>query len=80
MKLFSEFIAEATAASQQAKKLGLVGDNHGGWYNRATGEFEAKTVGGALQYFNKRQKYLEKILHKHQEKNKLLLPVIVKFQ
>ena len=56
MKLFSEFIAEATAASQQAKKLGLVGDNHGGWYNRATGEFEAKTVGGALQYFNKRQK------------------------
>ena len=56
MKLFSEFIAEATAASQQAKKLGLVGDNHGGWYNRAKGEFEAKTVGGALQYFNKRQK------------------------
>lgn len=56
MKLFLEFITEATAASQQAKKLGLVGDNHGGWYNRATGEFEAKTVGGALQYFNKRQK------------------------
>lgn len=56
MKLFLKFIAEATAASQQAKKLGLVGDNHGGWYNRATGEFEAKTVGGALQYFNKRQK------------------------
>ncbi len=56
MKLFLKFIAEATAASQQAKKLGLVGDNHGGWYNRATGEFEAKTVGGGLQYFNKRQK------------------------
>jgi len=56
MKLFSKFITEATAASQQAKRLGLVGDGHGGWYNRATGEFEAKTVGGGLQYYNKRQK------------------------
>ena len=56
MKLFSTFITEATAASQQAKRLGLVGDGHGGWYNRATGEFEAKTVGGGLQYYNKRQK------------------------
>jgi nicotinamide mononucleotide adenylyltransferase len=56
MKLFSAFITEATAASQQAKRLGLVGDGHGGWYNRATGEFEAKTVGGGLKYYNKRQK------------------------
>jgi hypothetical protein len=56
MKLFSTFITEATAASQQAKRLGLVGDGHGGWYNRATGEFEAKTVGGGLQYYNKRQR------------------------
>ena len=56
MKIFSKFIVEATIASQQAKRLGLVGDGHGGWYNRATGEFEAKTVGSQLQYFNKRQK------------------------
>ena len=56
MKLFSAFITEATAASQQAKRLGLVGDGHGGWYNRATSEFEAKTVGGGLKYYNKRQK------------------------
>jgi hypothetical protein len=56
MKLFSKFIAEATTASKLAKKLALVGDGHGGWYNRATGEFEAKTVGGTLQYFNKRQR------------------------
>ncbi len=55
MKLFSKFITEATAASQQAKRLVLVGDGHGGWYNRATGEFEAKTVNGGLQFFNKRQ-------------------------
>ena len=56
MKLFSTFITEATVASQRAKKLALVGDGHGGWYNRATGEFEAKTVNGALQFFNKRQR------------------------
>lgn len=55
MKNFHQFITEATSASVQAKRLGLVGDGHGGWYNRATGEFEAKTVGGQLKYFNKRQ-------------------------
>lgn len=55
MKRFSKFLFEATAAAFQAKRLGLVGDGHGGWYNRGTGEFEAKTVGGQLQYFNKRQ-------------------------
>lgn len=55
MKNFHQFISEATSASVQAKRLGLVGDGHGGWYNRATGEFEAKTVGGQLKYFNKRQ-------------------------
>lgn len=55
MKKFNQFITEATSASVQAKRLGLVGDGHGGWYNRATGEFEAKTVSGQLKYFNKRQ-------------------------
>lgn len=55
MKTFPQFINEATAASVQAKRLGLVGDGHGGWYNRATGEFEAKTMGGGLKYYNKRQ-------------------------
>ena len=55
MKKFHQFITEATSASVQAKRLGLVGDGHGGWYNRATGEFEAKTMGQELKYFNKRQ-------------------------
>jgi nicotinamide mononucleotide adenylyltransferase len=55
MKPFLKFISEATSASMQATRLGLVGDGHGGWYNRATGEFEAKTVGGQLKYYNKRQ-------------------------
>ena len=55
MKTFPQFISEATSASVQAKRLGLVGDGHGGWYNRATGEFEAKTVGAQLKFYNKRQ-------------------------
>lgn len=55
MKSFPQFISEATSATIQAKRLGLVGDGHGGWYNRATGEFEAKTVGGQLKFYNKKQ-------------------------
>ena len=33
MKSFFQFISEATA-SQQATRLGLVGDGHGGWYDK----------------------------------------------
>lgn len=54
MKSFFQFISEATA-SQQAQRLGLVGDGHGGWYDRQ-GEFVAKTEGGKLKFYNKRQK------------------------
>ena len=54
MKSFSQFLAEVSAV-QHAKSLGYVGDGHGGWYNRA-GEFEAKTAGGKLEFYNKRQK------------------------
>lgn len=55
MKSFLQFISEASA-SQQAKRLGLVGDGHGGWYDRATGEFTAKTEKGGLKFYNKRQR------------------------
>lgn len=57
MKRFSQFIIEAkeTRASEQAKKLGLVGDGHGDWYN-SQGEFVAKTVDGQLKFFNKGQR------------------------
>ena len=41
MKSFLQFINES--AAQQAARLGLVGDGHGGWYDKATGEFTAKT-------------------------------------
>jgi phosphopantetheine adenylyltransferase len=56
MKSFSKFITEATSkAVQQATRMGLVTDGHGGWYDRGTGEFSAKTVQGQLKFFNKRQ-------------------------
>ena len=52
MKSFLQFITET--ATQQATRLGLEGDGHGGWYK--DGEFVAKTVKGTLKFFNKRQK------------------------
>ena len=56
MKSFFQFLGEAeTQAASQARKLGLKGDGHGGWVNRA-GEFVAKTVDGKLKFFNKDQK------------------------
>ena len=54
MKSFFQFLTETTA-SQQAARLGLQGDGHGGWYDRTTGEFVAKTEKGRLKFFNKRQ-------------------------
>ena len=45
MKAYAQFIAEArtTKASSQAKRLGLVGDGHGDWYDKQ-GNLKAKTV------------------------------------
>ena len=54
MKSFLQFLTETTA-SQQAARLGLQGDGHGGWYDRKTGEFTAKTEKGKLKFYNKRQ-------------------------
>ena len=54
MKSFFQFLTESTA-SQQAARLGLQGDGHGGWYDRKTGEFVAKTEKGKLKFYNKRQ-------------------------
>jgi len=53
MKSFLKFITESTAV-QQAKRMGLVGDGHGGWYK--DGEFVAKTEKGQLKFYNKRQR------------------------
>ena len=54
MKTFLQF--RESTATQQAARLGLVGDGHGGWTDRNTGEFVAKTEKGKLKFFNKRQK------------------------
>lgn len=57
MKKFFQFFSEArmSTAVQQAKRMGLQGDGHGGWYDKATGEFVAKTEQGKLVFYNKRQ-------------------------
>ncbi len=54
MKSFLNFISESKAV-QQATRMGLVGDGHGGWYDKQ-GEFVAKTEKGQLKFYNKRQK------------------------
>ena len=54
MKSFFQFIRESTAV-QQATRLGLKSDGHGGWYDNQ-GEFIAKTERGQLKFFNKRQR------------------------
>ena len=52
MKSFLTFLTES--ATQQAARMGLTGDGHGGWYK--DGEFVAKTEKGRLKFYNKRQK------------------------
>ena len=56
MKSFLQFIKELNSPSEQAQKLGLQGDGHGGWYDRRTNEFVAKTEGGKLKFYNKRER------------------------
>ena len=52
MKSFFQFL-ESTAV-QQATRMGLKSDGHGGWYDK-NGEFVAKTEKGKLKFFNARQ-------------------------
>jgi len=56
MKRFFQFLSEAreSQASMQAKKLGLVGDGHGGWLDRS-GKQVARTEGGKLKFLDGRQ-------------------------
>ena len=54
MKTFFQFISESQAV-QQATRMGLKSDGHGGWYDNK-GEFVAKTEKGQLKFYNKRQK------------------------
>ena len=56
MKSFFQFLSEATQsqASQQAQKLGLKGDGHGGWLDRS-GKTVARTDKGKLKFIDGRQ-------------------------
>lgn len=54
MKSFFQFLKESNAV-QQATRLGLTSDGHGGWYDKR-GEFVAKTEKGQLKFYNKRQR------------------------
>ena len=54
MKSFFQFFRESIAV-QQATRMGLQSDGHGGWYDK-DGEFVAKTEKGQLKFFNKRQR------------------------
>jgi hypothetical protein len=56
MKSFSYFLSEAreSQASMQAKKLGLIGDGHGGWLDRS-GKQVARTESGKLKFLDGRQ-------------------------
>ena len=47
--------ASASNAVQQAQRMGLKSDGHGGWYDK-NGEFVAKTERGQLKFYNKRQR------------------------
>jgi hypothetical protein len=80
MKSFLNFLTEATQsqAAMQAKKLGLKGDGHGGWIDRA-GKVVARTEKGKLKFTEKRTskgqeqkqyKYLHQNL-KHQKNQHL---------
>jgi len=56
MKSFLTFLTETESkAKEQARKLGLKSDGHGGWLDRS-GEFVAKTEGDKLRFFNKGQR------------------------
>ena len=54
MKSLFQFLSESNAV-QQATRMGLKGNGHGGWYDKK-GEFVAKTDKGQLKFYNKRQK------------------------
>ena len=58
MKTFLRFLSEAPdsgKAKEQARKLNLKSDGHGGWLD-SKGEFVAKTEGGKLKFYNQRQR------------------------
>jgi len=72
MKTFINFIE--SLAVQQATRMGLKSDGHGGWYDNK-GEFVAKTDKGQLKFFNKRQKVGQQDPPQSDKEKRLSAPV-----
>ena len=72
MKTFINFIE--SLAVQQATRMGLKSDGHGGWYDNK-GEFVAKTDKGQLKFFNKRQKIGQQDPPQSDKEKRLSAPV-----
>ena len=72
MKTFFQFISESQAV-QQATRMGLKSDGHGGWYDNK-GEFIAKTEKGQLKFFNKRQRIGQQDPPQSEKEKKLSQP------
>ena len=72
MKTFINFIE--SLAVQQATRMGLKSDGHGGWYDNK-GEFVAKTEKGQLKFFNKRQKVGQQDPPQSDKEKRLSAPV-----
>jgi len=64
MKSFSAFIQEAviSRAVEKAKRLGLVSDGHGNWYDRQ-GRYKGRTYKGDLLLSKGREGKKEDLLH-----------------
>ena len=72
MKTFFQFFTESQAV-QQATRMGLKSDGHGGWYDKQ-GEFVAKTERGQLKFFNKRQRVGQQDPPQSEKEKKLSQP------
>jgi len=77
MKSFLQFIKELNSPSEEAQKLGLQGDGHGSWYDRRTNEFVAKTEGGKLKFYNKRERIGQQDPRQTAHEKMFLLQVIM---
>ena len=76
MKTFFQFLSESQAV-QQATRMGLKSDGHGGWYDNK-GEFVAKTEKGQLKFYNKRQKIRQQDPPQSDKEKKYSQPVAAK--
>ena len=83
MKTLFQFLTESTAV-QQATRMGLKSDGHGGWYDNK-GEFVAKTDKGQLKFFKMNieeliQSFESKSTNRKQRFNDFLYHAFISFE